>query len=256
MLFTDSYDCIYRAYGKTGNDLDHLDTRVRVSLGHYACYSEAYSKIISYADITYEIFLFKEDMENKGYNLCDKLETKKILRNLQKTVPFTYKFTSGKCTLSKYTSMLADCNVLVVNIKGNYAQHVWVTSMLRCFYEWPYNIAAKEACYLSKQNIDDIDFSKECWINIYLSVAAILGGTGLHGFVGPYGYPKLRTYQEWNVKLKSIPTRNKIYHALLERECKKIKTEKVYNQTQYDTERDKRVSKYVAAYKDKLSWKK
>ena len=263
MIFGAKYDCIYEAKGKTGDSLESLVNPFITPLDHYACFSDTYWKLRrdEYAEVTYRIYLFKEDYPDKNFNICTHLETKKILRCLQKTVPFTYKFEEAKYKKSSFDNNLVDFNVLVVHIRGNYAQHLWITSMLRCFFEWPYNIAAKEACALQSKikNIEGIDLEKENWINLYLTIAAQLGSTGLHGVVDLGKHPKAKTYQEWKQTLASIKGSPKIIEQLKKRGkefSKGIKEIRIYNQDIYNEGVESRASKYIAAYKDKLSWKK
>lgn len=262
MVFGEHYDCIYEASGKGGETLDNLNCDLLVNLSHHACFARIYEQIRShkFAEVTYKIYLFKEDLPDKNFNLCDKNETKKILRCLQKTVPFSYKFEQGQFTKSTYCKDVIDYNVLNVTIRGNYAQHLWVTSLLRCFFEWPYNIAAKEACILQSEikEVDGLDLARENWINLYLTIAAQLGSYGLHGVVDLGTHPKAKTYHEWKQKLASMHGNGRIIDRLREgggnfsRHVEKIN---IYNQQILDQGTKSRASKYVAAYKDKLSWK-
>lgn len=260
MRFDTNYDCIYEADGTAiRNGQKNI---VHVALGHYACYAHAYRQIrfSDFADVTYRVYLFKDNMENCNYNLCDKLETKKILRCLQKIVPFNYCWKKGIYFKGPYNKEKVKFNILEVHISGKYQQHVWITSMLRCFYEWPYNIAAKEACELQckLKVIDGFDFSNENWVNLYLCVVSLLGSTECHGVVDFNNQPLCKTYQEWQQKianLKEISVFNQItqtkYHY-----NSKIKPFRIRSQEEFDKGIQDRVSKYVAAYKDKLSWKK
>lgn len=262
MVFGEQFDCVYEAEGFCGNSLNSLNRKVKVLLDHYACFSDIYYRIRTngcYANITYRIYLINEDIPGKNFNLCTHLETKKILRCLQKTVPFTYNFSKARYTLSSYKKDTVDYTVLTVNLKGNYSQHLWITSMLRCFFEWPFNIAAKEACILQSdiKEVDNIDFEQENWINLYLTIAAQLGSYGLHGIVDLGKHPKPRTYHEWKQKLAAIKGSPRLIDSLRDggfmNKAPKICID---SQEKLDEGTKSRASKYVAAYKDKLSWKK
>lgn len=262
MIFRAKYDCIYEAHGKGGNSLDNLVNPLNTSLAHYACFGRIYSQLrnYTYSDVTYRIYLFKEDLPEKNFNLCTKLETKKILRCLQKTVPFTYKFESGTFTMSEYNAAQTNFNILVVNIKGTFAQHLWVTTMLRCFFEWPYNVAAKEACSLQSEVkvVDGFNLSNENWVNLYLTIVAQLGGDGLHGIVEFGKHPKAKTYQEWQQKLAGIKGNCSLVSQLKVgggRFARNVEHVNIRDQETLDAGTKSRASKYVAAYKDKLSWK-
>lgn len=262
MIFSEKYDCIYRASGLVGINAAKARQEVSVPLGHYACYSAIYLKIkpYKYAEVTYEIYLFAKNLEDHQFNLCTKAETKKILRCLQKTVPFKYHFRKDNYTVGAFTKETTDYNVLTVTIKGTYSQHVWITSMLRCFFEWPYNIAAKEACQLQSQlkEVDGVNFAKENWINLYLTIAAQLGSYHLHGVVDMYTHPKAKTYHEWKEKIASLKSNYTIIGQLRKggaRFSKNIEDVRVCDQESLDAGVQSRASKYVAAYKDKLSWK-
>lgn len=262
MVFSETYDCIYRASGLVGRDPEHATNPVNVKLGHYACYSAIYKKIkeYEYADVTYQIYLYAENLKNHQFNLCTKLETRKILRCLQKTVPFTYNFRKDNYTTGAYTEETTNFNVLIVTIKGTFAQHLWITSMLRCFFEWPYNIAAKEACQLQSQlkEVDGINLGRENWINLYLTIVAQLGSYGLHGVVDMHKHPKAKTYHEWKQKISSLKSNERIIDQLRKgggRFQDSIEDIRVKSQKSLDEGIASRASKYVAAYKDKLSWK-
>lgn len=265
MVYYEQFDCIYTAKGKGGDSEDSMDNEFSVPLHHYACFSDVYRHLrkYDYCEVTYDIYLYKENIKGKQFNLCSSLETRKILRCLQKTVDFTYKFKEAQYTKSDYSKTLIDFNVLTVTIKGNYAQHLWITSMLRCFFEWPFNVAAKEACELQSRVkiVDDFDCSKENWINLYLTIAAQLGSYSLHGVVNYIGlHPKAKTYQEWKYKLANITDTNEIYKCLARNggrfdQRKSVRVD-ITSQEEYDQGVTSRASKYVAAYKDKLSWKK
>lgn len=266
MVYGEHYDCIYSATGCGGDSLDNMNTQLRgTKLSHAACFGTIYSQIrnFAYCDVTYKVYLYANDLPEKNFNLCDKLETKKILRCLQKTVPFTYKFEKDRFKISNYKEELTDYNVLVVHIVGNYAQHLWVTTMLRCFFEWPYNIAAKEACVLQSKikEVDGFDVSKENWINLYLTIAAQLGSYRLHGIVDFNGqHPQAKTYQEWKQKLASCNAKREIIDELRKGggnfDRKVSEKFNIYSQEEYNKGTQNRAAKYVAAYKDKLSWKK
>ena len=262
MVFGEQFDCVYEAEGFCGSSLDSLNKPVKVYLDHYACFGDIYSRIRSngcYADLTYKVYLIKDNIPDKNFNLCTHLETKKILRCLQKTVPFTYNFSKAKYTVSSYNRNMVDYTVLTVNIKGNYSQHLWITSMLRCFFEWPFNIAAKEACVLQSdiKEVDNIDFEQENWINLYLTIAAQLGSYGLHGIVDSGKHPKPRTYHEWRQKLASLKGCPRLIDSLRDGGfMNRAPMVRINSQEELDEGTKSRASKYVAAYKDKLSWKK
>lgn len=260
MLYNRTYDCIYAAKGKGGNSLEDLTEEFEVSLGHYACYGRIYNIIrcYEYSEVTYNIYLYVEDFPDKNYNLCTKSETKKILRCLQRTVPFTYKFSRDQFKKSQYANEKTDFNVLTVTIKGNYCQHLWVTSMLRCFFEWPYNVAAKEACLLQSEvkEIDGLNLEKANWINLYLTVAALLGSTDLHGVSSISQQPKALTYKDWETWLKSIDGNPQLIQVIGKKHFQKeIQRIDIDSEKEYKEGVHSRASKYVAAYKDKLSWK-
>lgn len=262
MVFREKFDCVYEAEGFCGADLNNLNENVKINLNHYACFSDIYCKIRrngGFADLTYRVYLIKNNIPDKNFNLCTHLETKKILRCLQKTVPFSYKFSQAQYTESAYSKNIVDYDVLTVNIKGNYSQHLWITSMLRCFFEWPFNIAAKEACVLQSdiKKADGIDFDKENWINLYLTIAAQLGSYGLHGIVDANRHPKPRTYHEWKQKLESIKGCPRLIDSLRDGGFMDHSPRiQIDSQEKLDEGTESRAAKYVAAYKDKLSWKK
>lgn len=262
MVFREKFDCVYEAEGFCGADLNNLNENVKIDLNHYACFSDIYFKIRrngGFADLTYRVYLIKNNIPDKNFNLCTHLETKKILRCLQKTVPFSYKFSQAQYTESAYSKNIVDYDVLTVNIKGNYSQHLWITSMLRCFFEWPFNIAAKEACVLQSdiKKADGIDFDKENWINLYLTIAAQLGSYGLHGIVDANRHPKPRTYHEWKQKLESIKGCPRLIDSLRDGGFMDHSPRiQIDSQEKLDEGTKSRAAKYVAAYKDKLSWKK
>lgn len=265
MTFEAVYDCIYSAEGesiptKKGEKVSKFST----SLTHAACFGGIYGRVkeFSKSRVTYHIYLYKDDLPGKNYNLCTKVETKKILRCLQKTVPFTYHFTLGEFKKTNYSKEVVPFYVLNVTIEGNPCQHIWVTSMLRCFFEWPYNVAAKEACELQSniKEADGIDFSKINWINLYLTIASLLGSTSLHGVVAYHRTPKLRNYNDWKQLFAKAKT-NYVYDIVGKNNqafSQDIRTHSIRSRATYDSEKDRetRVKKYVAAYKDKKSWKK
>ncbi len=249
MLFEEDYDCIYSAKGTAGKE------HVSVPLRHYPCFSSIYSQIKkhSYSDITYKIYLYKNNLKQRNFNLCTRLETKKILRCLQKVVPFDYKFTSGKCTASCYERDLTDFNVLVINIKGTYTQHLWTTTMLRCFFEYPYNVAAKESCALQqkKQLVND------SWLNLYYTVVALLGSGAGHGVVTFEKQPLPKTYADWKRKIANLSRGKTVYSQICKHQPSYgIKRFYIEDQATLDQGIETRAEKYLAAYKDKLSWKK
>jgi hypothetical protein len=254
MIFEEVFDCIYSAQGESGEE------SFEVPLDHYACFSKINNEIKKYscASVDYQIYLYEENLENHQFNLCNKFETRKILKCLQKTVPFNYKFTKGTFTLGKYNNKTTHFNILNIHITGTFPQHLWITSMLRCFFEWPFNIAAKEACMLQSnlKKVDGLDLSKENWINLYLSMAAQLGSYRLHGVVNASKHPKCKSYHEWNQIIaslkKDIPVIdqiNKQGKPLIEDSEIRIYDKKTFNEGV-----ESRASKYVAAYKDKKSW--
>lgn len=261
MLYSAVYDCIYSAEGKGGDSVEDLTKDIRVGLGHYACYSSIYGQIrhVEYAKVTYRIYLYAENIPQKNYNLCTKIETKKILRCLQKTVPFSYKFEKAQYTLSTYSKKLTDFNVLVITVEGNYAQHLWITSMLRCFFEWPYNIAAKEACELQSKlkEVEGIDVSKVNWVNLYLTIVSILGSTDLHGVASSDQQPKALSYKDWNYWLKTIQGSPRLINVIGKKAFSdNVEYINIYNSQEYKKGVKSRAAKYVAAYKEKISWKK
>lgn len=262
MIYGAQYDCIYSAQG-TGTNEDGEKIELSVPLGHYACFGDIYRGLrrVETSEVTYKVLLYKDNLDDKNYNLCTKAETKKILRCLQKVVPFTYKFSEMKYRKSGYNDTLVDFIVLTVHIEGNYTQHVWATSMLRCFFEWPYNVAAKESCELQSgiKQVDGFDCSKENWINLYFTIVAILGSTDLHGIVSLDKHPKAKSYHEWREHLASIHGHNRVIETIAKKGStfkKGTPRIRIYSDEDYNQGVESRASKYVAAYKDKLSWKK
>ena len=261
MLYTEKYDCIYSASGAGGRDPNDLTEEFKVPLNHYACYSDIYKHIryLPYSEVTYNIYLYDKDLPDKNYNLCTKLETKKILRCLQHTVPFNYKFSKAVYKISQSSKNKTNFKVLTIFIKGNYAQHLWITSMLRCFYEWPYNIAAKEACLLQSEvkNVDGFNVEKTNWINLYLTIASLLGSSSLHGVSSMQRQPKALTYKDWEYQLKNIKGSPILIDKIGKKSFKRdIQGIRILSEKEYKKGINSRASKYIAAYKDKLSWKK
>lgn len=249
MLFEEDYDCIYSAKGKAGKK------QISVPLRHYACFSSIYSLIKKhqYSDITYRIYLYKDNIKRHNFNLCTRLETKKILRCLQKVVPFDYKFTSGKYTTGNFSRDLVQFNVLVINIKGAYTQHLWVTTMLRCFFEYPYNVAAKETCELQRKK----QLVNDSWLNLYYTIAALLGSYSGHGVVTFTRQPLPKTYADWKKQIANMPQDKPVYLQICKRQpSHKIKKFYIEDQETLDLGVETRAEKYLAAYKEKLSWKK
>lgn len=260
MIYSCVYDCIYSASGKIRNE-DNEVNNVNISLGHYACFAAIYNELRKgvYGDIDYKIYLYANDLEGKNFNLCNKLETKKILRCLKRVVPFSYFFNKGIYTIGPYSEEKTDFIILNINIKGNFAQHLWVTTMLRCFFEYPYNVAAKESCVLQSEikEVDGFNFENENWINLYLTIADILGSTYLHGIVNNgYVHPLAKTYQEWNKLMSSIKDTDDIYKQLNKNSSHKIEQRIRVSKDTVKSEKLNRASLYTSAYKDKLSWKK
>lgn len=260
MVYSCVYDCIYSASGKIRNE-DNEVTDVNIPLGHYACFASIYNELRKgvYGDIDYKIYLYANDLEGKNFNLCNKLETKKILRCLKRVVPFSYFFSKGIYTTGEYSKEKTDFIILNINIKGNFAQHLWVTTMLRCFFEYPYNVAAKESCVLQSEikEVDGFNFENENWINLYLTIVDILGSTYLHGIVdNDYAHPLARTYQEWNKLMSSIKCTDDIYRQLNKNSSHKIEQRISVSKDTVKSEKLNRASLYTSAYKDKLSWKK
>lgn len=260
MIYSCVYDCIYSASGKIRNE-DNEVNDVNISLGHYACFADIYNELRKgvYGDIDYKIYLYANDLEGKNFNLCNKLETKKILRCLKRVVPFSYFFSKGIYTTGEYSKEKTDFIILNINIKGNFAQHLWVTTMLRCFFEYPYNVAAKESCVLQSEikEVDGFNFENENWINLYLTIVDILGSTYLHGIVNNgYVHPLAKTYQEWNKLMSSIKDTDDIYRQLNKNSSHKIKQRIRVSKDTVKSEKLNRASLYTSAYKDKLSWKK
>lgn len=263
MVYTDSYDCCYEAVGVAGNSLKRLDAPVQTVLGHYACYASIYRQIkeYKYADVTYRIYIPAEDIQDLPYNLCTKTETKKILRCLQKTVDFSYKFSKAVYKQGKYATQNINYTVLIVRIIGKAPQHIWLTSMLRALYEWPFNIAAKEACELQSELkvVDGVDLSKVNWINLYLTISAQLGCEGLHGMASWEKQPNAKTYHEWKQKIASLRKGDTVINQISQiRKIPRQTAQKFYifSEEIYNEGVESRASKYVAAYKDKLTWKK
>lgn len=260
MTYSCVYDCIYSASGKIKDRYNKVHD-VDIPLGHYACFSDIYRNLRKgvYGDIDYKIYLYANDLEGKNFNLCNKLETKKILRCLKRVVPFSYFFSKGIYTLGQYTDEKTDFIILNINIKGNYAQHLWVTTMLRCFFEYPYNVAAKESCILQSEikEVDGFNFENENWINLYLTIVDILGSDSLHGIVH-HGreHPLAKTYQEWNKLVSSIKHIDNIYRQLSKGSSHIIEQRVNVNSRTIKSEKLNRASLYTSAYKDKLSWKK
>lgn len=261
MIFEELYDTCYSAKGFTTNSEGDV-IPVQIPLGHYACFGRVLRSIgTTYrAKITYRLYLAKENIDRHNYNLCTKEETKKILRCLQKVVNFSYKFSTDSYYTSEFNKAIQDYIVLIISVEGSKCQHIWLTTMLRCFYEYPYNVAAKETCELQSKLkvVDGIDFQKENWINLYLTIVSQLGSTEGHGIVY-FGErnPKLRTYHDWKQKLEAMNPKEWVYKQLRDRSFSdKIKSFRITSQASYDEGIKKRAACYVAAYKDKLSWKK
>lgn len=249
MLFEEVYDCIYSAKGKTGKE------QISVPLGHYVCFSSIYSKIqkTCYSEITYKIYLYKDNLSYRNFNLCSRLETKKVLRCLQKVVPFDYKFTSSKYTEGRFSRELTEFHVLVITIKGTYTQHLWVTTMLRCFFEYPYNVAAKEACELQRKE----QLVNDSWLNLYYTIVALLGSGIGHGVVTFERQPLPKTYADWKKQIANMPQDKPVYLQICKHEPSYgIKNFYIEGQATLDQGVETRAEKYLAAYKDKLSWKK
>lgn len=264
MTFNTDYDCIYEAHGYAGNKEGEKALIVDDPLEHRSCFGPTYRKIkySKFADITYRIYLFSENLPGKHFNLCTEVETRKILRCLQKTASFSYKFEKGTFWRDyKYRYNTGDpeveYNVLVITIKGTYPQHMWITSMLRGFFEYPFNIAAKEACVLQStiKEVDGVDFTKENWINLFLTIASQLGSTDLHGVATLDRHPKPRTYHEWRQKIGAIQDQSVCDH-LNDLHLKSGYYVTVRNEEEFSRGVPSRAAKYTAAYKDKLSWKK
>lgn len=260
MVYSCVYDCIYSASGKIRNE-DNEVNDINISLGHYVCFANIYNELRKgvYGDIDYKIYLYANDLEGKNFNLCNKLETKKILRCLKRVVPFSYFFSKGTYTTGEYSKEKTDFIILNINIKGNFAQHLWVTTMLRCFFEYPYNVAAKESCVLQSEikEVDGFNFENENWINLYLTIADILGSTAIHGIVNHgCAHPLAKTYQEWNKLMSSIKDTDDIYKQLNKNSSHKIKQRIRVIKDTVKSEKLNRASLYTSAYKDKLSWKK
>lgn len=260
MVYSCVYDCIYSASGKVRNE-DNEVTDVNIPLGHYACFAAVYSELRRgvYGDIDYKIYLYANDLKGKNFNLCNKLETKKILRCLKRVVPFSYFFSKGIYTIGQYNREKTDFIILNINIKGNFAQHLWVTTMLRCFFEYPYNVAAKESCVLQSEikEVDGFNFENENWINLYLTIADILGSTACHGIVNHgSAHPLAKTYQEWNKLMSNIKDTDDIYKQLNKNSSHKIEQKICVRENTVKSEKLNRASLYTSAYKDKLSWKK
>lgn len=258
MVYDTSYDCCYEA---TGIVKDSKTTKqVHTPLGHYSCYASIYRAIKPYkfADVTYRIYIPKENRAGLPYNLCDKVETKKVLRCLQKTADFSYKFSKATYKQGQFNNVSIDYTVLIVRVIGTPTQHIWVTSMLRALYEWPYNIAAKEACALQTKlkQVDGVDLTKVNWINLYLTIAAQLGSSDLHGVVSFKYQPTAKTYHEWKQKIAALDVNETIHNQITKFVRNPGKTTQIYDEETYNEGVESRASKYVAAYKDKLTWKK
>lgn len=136
-----------------------------------------------------------------------------------------------------------------------------VNFYVEMLFEWPFNIAAKEACVLQSQikEVDGFDFSKENWINLYFTIAALLGSYGLHGVVSLKEHPKAKSYHDWKEHLASIKGHERVIEAIAKKGKTfgpNIKKIAIYTEIEYNKGTQSRASKYVAAYKDKLSWKK
>lgn len=262
MLFRSRFDCIYEAKGKGGEDLEHLNDTFEVPLGYYGCFGNLLTKLraYNYAQVNYRIYLYHDDFEDKNYNLCTKAETKKILRCLQKTVPFSYKFSKGVFRKNAYTTELADFDILELTLTGHFIQHLWISSLTRCFFEYPFNVAAKEACQLQSEvkEVDGLDVSNENWINLFLSISAQLGSTSLHGVVDRGRHPKARTYHEWKQKLESLYGHHSLIDNIRDHSFSRgaFSYVTIASKEEYEAGVASRASKYIAAYKDKLSWTK
>lgn len=267
MIYSGLYDCIYSAVGKAGNSREELPERDNIgdSLSRCACFGRTLSQLrnFEYAEITYKVYLYKDDLPNKNFNLCTKKETRKILKCFQKVVDFTYHFEEGTYRASTYgNAQELPFNILVVNLRGKTAQHVWLTTMLRVFFEYPYNVAAKEACTLQSQikSVNEVSFAKESWLNIYMTIVALLGSGQGHGLVGWHQLPqpKLKSYHDWKHTIENIHRQGRICNQL-ERTGRNfsanIRDVRITNQREYDQGTQSRAAMYAAAYKDKLSWK-
>lgn len=256
MLYTSEYDCIYSAKGKNSSGGNIL-----VNLGHYACFSDVLFQVRDYGKSTvdYKIYIFAKDLNDCNYNVCTSKETKKILKIFKKVVPFTYKFTKDSYKIGKYSKTLTQYYVLNIHLEGNYAQHLWLTTMTRVFTEYPYNIAAKEACLIQHYNSENFNFSKTNWLDLYNIIAQSLGGDNLHGFYDFKKQPKLRTYRELKNFLKDSDALTNLYDHL----CNGPQYKNVHKyECNVRSEKElvdgvkNRIKKYVAAYKEKQSWKK
>lgn len=257
------YDCIYQACGKAGNDSETLEYDLQTNLSHHACFAGILNQIKrhKYADVNYKVYLFQKSIQGKGYNLLTKQETRKVLRCLKKTVPFNYNFSKSSYTLSQNSQKQVPFTVLNINLKGIPAQHVWLTTMLRCFFEFPYNVAAKETCRLQSdiKVLDGVDLSKQSWINLYFSVVSQLGSNAGHGLVSGNVQPVNRSYSQWENELKNLKKFYSVCNSISERGCRfssKVDKVTINNAKEMKQEFPNRALKYVAAYKEKLSWKK
>lgn len=257
MVYDNTYDCCYEATGIVKNS--KTVQQVYTPLGHYSCYANIYRAIKPYkfADVTYRIYIPKENKAGLPYNLCDKIETKKVLRCLQKTADFSYKFSKATYKQGPFSDIYIDYTVLIVRVIGRPVQHIWVTSMLRALYEFPYNIAAKEACALQTKlkQVDGLDLTKVNWINLYLTIAAQLGSSELHGVVSIKKQPTAKTYHEWKQKIAALNTNETIYEQITKYRKYPGKITQIWDEEIYNEGVESRASKYVAAYKDKLTWK-
>lgn len=171
--YTGANKCIYSCSGA-----------IELPLEQRVCFVDAFRRL--YTDkksaVDYKIYIDQFDKDSAS-NFCTPEEIKYTLNKLRRIVPFSFKL-----DFTPHTFDRQPYGVLNLHIEGDKLTHKMILTFTRCFFEYPSNVAAREAIDVYPEIIRRLRVGNSIsWFNVFITIeSCCVARGGGHTFTCSY----------------------------------------------------------------------
>lgn len=241
-----SFRCMYTCSGYC----------TRSELKEDACFSYVTGSIPPHTNktIDYKIWVALFD-KGSCSNFCTPEEIKYVLNKLREIVPFKFKldFTPHMYQNKPY-------GIIELHVTGVRLAHKIILTYTRCFFEYPYNVVARETLNVYPEVIKRMRVGNSIsWLNVFLTIESCFTSRGGgHTWTCPYK-PDAPLFTKEGIiqRIKENPdmSLNSLFGYGNER-LSHVDYKPPRNEMQLQDEEatEKRIQQYVTLLKEKLTW--